>query len=215
MSTIERTLTVKKKQTETYKLSYNYGSFGYANFTLDELGPKSGSLLIQSDYGSYDYQWGSCGVSFKEFLIKISPDYLLSKLGKRNEFNLNNSINGVKREIEEYFKELKVHYTDLIRDEDEQEKYEGPEYLLNPDDQIEYDEFIEEIEQFRNHCSDSSHDFVYNFPIRIFKRIYNDDYSSLPLCHEYASDLRQLVECVWPDFINVLKEELNGKVYSS
>ncbi len=47
-----------------------------------------GAVTTISDYGNYSYWWGSTGMSdIREFLIKISVDYMLGKMAPQSEFD--------------------------------------------------------------------------------------------------------------------------------
>jgi hypothetical protein len=96
---MERVFTTTKSTVECYKIRDQKGL--WADITIDANG-KTGRLQIASDYGSWQHYWGSCGTTFKEFLISLGIDYVAHKFGEGNWFDLDKTIASLKNQIDEY-----------------------------------------------------------------------------------------------------------------
>lgn len=77
---------VSKSTMERYDIRIK-DSFAWAVITISE----DGFFNVQSDYGSYNYAWGSFGDCFKSFLIDLGKncaeypmDYLYDKIHRRS-----------------------------------------------------------------------------------------------------------------------------------
>lgn len=68
---------ITKKNTETYTLRGDKCLWAKINL---ECGEESVNVMISSDYGEYNYYWGSCGMDPKQFLIKLNWHYCMKKL---------------------------------------------------------------------------------------------------------------------------------------
>lgn len=71
----------------------------WAEITVDE---KLGLLQISSDYGGYEYRWGSHGrESFKHFLVEIGrdKDYICKKLAGRDEYDRDTTEDDLKARV--------------------------------------------------------------------------------------------------------------------
>ena len=62
--------------TRTYKIPSEPSHGGWAKFIIDD----DGYFSVVSDYGNYAFHWTAFGDNFREFLLDISPDYLMGKL---------------------------------------------------------------------------------------------------------------------------------------
>lgn len=91
-------ITIEKSIAELYKIRGTNGSF--ANISLDYSG-KQGRISISTDYGVWSYYWGSCGCSFKEFLIGLNMEYAAGKFGEDKFFNHEATMNYLKSRIKE------------------------------------------------------------------------------------------------------------------
>lgn len=92
--------SVTKSLIECYKIKQN-NNFGWANIVVDAM-DETGRIQIASDYGSWQYYWGSCGYSFKKFLIKLDQHYAANKFGEANWFDLEKTVERLKKRIKEY-----------------------------------------------------------------------------------------------------------------
>jgi len=93
-------MLITKSNIESYKIRYD-DKFYWADINIDA-GESSGRIQISSDFGDYQYYFGSCGMMFKEFLCKIEMDYLSRKFGQSDWFDLDATINNLKSRIFEY-----------------------------------------------------------------------------------------------------------------
>lgn len=91
---------ITKSTVECYKIRQDKG-FYWADIVVDHNGNK-GRISIASDFGSYQYYWGACGSSFKEFLCGIGIDYAAAKFGAGRWFDLEKTIKMYKEGILEY-----------------------------------------------------------------------------------------------------------------
>ncbi len=89
--------TITKSIVECYKIRKSE-SFYWADITVDHNG-NTGRIQIASDFGDYQYYWGACGSSFKEFLCKIGIDYVASKFGADRWFDFDQTIKSYKNQV--------------------------------------------------------------------------------------------------------------------
>lgn len=82
--------TCKKSTIESYKLRHPDG-IGWADISIDANG-KSGRIQIASDYGDWQYYWGSCRSEFKDFLAKLDMGYVAGKFGADKFFDVDQTI---------------------------------------------------------------------------------------------------------------------------
>jgi hypothetical protein len=67
-------------------LEFRDGRGDHAVFTIDEQPERHYfALSIESSFGGYSYAWSSPGASFREFLCRISFDYLIGKMVGHDE----------------------------------------------------------------------------------------------------------------------------------
>ena len=173
---------VKKSSCEKYVLKFNDG-LDWAIFIIDE----TGVFSCQSTFGDYTYVWSSFGESFKEFLIKLKPNYLYRKLCKKTKFSSEKYIESCKKQILKdrrggYFNKEEAHeFWDFL--ENTLERFDSPDYTLA---QIDNDSSVG----------------------RLIPDLYESEYN--PNEHmEYENDSVAFVEELYPMFVNILKEELN------
>ncbi|BDM64560.1 hypothetical protein NFHSH190041_20120 [Shewanella sp. NFH-SH190041] len=69
---------ITKKQAELYHVRQE-GFEGWADIVLI-CGEQSVSVMIRSDYGSFDHHWSHCGYDPKEFLSNCEFEYAMNKL---------------------------------------------------------------------------------------------------------------------------------------
>lgn len=114
-------MKITKSKVEIYRLRDNGR---WADITIDENG-NAGRISIASDWGSWQYFWGSCGCPFKEFLIGLKSNihYVADKMGADNYLDKEATIKGIRSYIndnKEYFpnrKEMLLE-VDNISEED-------------------------------------------------------------------------------------------------
>lgn len=92
--------TITKSTVECYKIRHPKLLY-WADITVDHNGSK-GRIQIASDFGDYQYYWGACGCSFKEFLCKIGIDYAACKFGADRCFDSEATITSYKETIIQY-----------------------------------------------------------------------------------------------------------------
>lgn len=96
-----------KTVVECYKIRHNSGMY-WADITIDGNHKNSGRIQIASDYGDWQYYWGACGESFKEFLIHLNIDYVAGKFGEDHWVDVDKTIKMYKNYVlesrrKEYF----------------------------------------------------------------------------------------------------------------
>jgi hypothetical protein len=97
---MDTNFTTTKSTVECYKMRSTKSS-AWADITIDANG-NTGRLQIASDYGSWQYYWGACGLSFKDFLISLNLHYVADKFGEGNWFDLDKTISNLKSNINEF-----------------------------------------------------------------------------------------------------------------
>jgi hypothetical protein len=97
---METSLKVSKSTVECYKIRSDKNSF-WADITIDANG-NAGRIQIASDYGDWQYYWGSCGSSFKEFLVKLNLEYVAHKFGESSWFDLDKTVSSLRESIKNY-----------------------------------------------------------------------------------------------------------------
>lgn len=90
--------TITKTTSEVYQLRVFRDSV-WADITIHVDGPQSGRIQIASDYGDWQRYWGSCGVSFKEFLTKLNLGYVSRKFNVDRYFDADKNMDMWKRRI--------------------------------------------------------------------------------------------------------------------
>lgn len=91
--------TIEKSQVECYKIRHPSGMY-WADISIDtKPGARSGRIQIASDYGDYQYYWGACGPSFKQFLTKINMDYAAGKFGADHWIDVDKTIKVYKKHV--------------------------------------------------------------------------------------------------------------------
>lgn len=74
---------IKRRTAEVIEIHYQHE---YAVFTIDSQPERNYyGLSIESSYGGYSYAWSHPGDSFRDFLARISVDYVLGKMVGRDE----------------------------------------------------------------------------------------------------------------------------------
>jgi len=173
---------------EVYKFREVSDSHLWANIYVDVADSDkggAGAILIRSDYGSWDFFWGSCGSPFKKFLTEVGKDYLTGKLcGSDKEFRQYEWQTEARRIVDEYF--------------------EG----CDPEDEDKASA-IEELDEIDRDCNFHSSEgmFAYlNGNCPTLSSIFSD--GEYPNGNFTPRQLEMFVEYVWPVFVEELKKEL-------
>lgn len=98
--------TITKSTIENYKLRHESGMY-WADINIDAKG-KTGRIQIASDFGDWQYYWGACGLSFKEFLIKLDIHYVAGKFGESHWFDIDKTIKLNKEILIDYRKREEI-----------------------------------------------------------------------------------------------------------
>ena len=183
-------MEITKKNLQVYRLRNFKDSTIWADIYIDENGDRTGgALTIRSDYGSWDYYWGSCGKTLKEFICGIGIDYLMNKLSSRNEFDYdrwkNEAISQIKYALQE--KDIDGDKCDELMQELENLGREG----FRSEDAL--------YVYLRESSSSSS---------KLFS--FFGDSESFPSGKDYPTGLKLFVENIWKPFIVELKKELQS-----
>lgn len=168
-------VSVTKTTVECYKIRNKYT---WADITIDANG-NTGRIQIASDYGSWQNYWGSCGKSFKEFLLHLDKHYVAGKFGADRWFDSEKTIKAFKQCIIE---NRRNGYLDF---ETAREAYDEAESLNDYTQETEFYRELDdksEIMRLYDHCPDLSYGIESGF-----ENFWNK---------------------VWPIFINTLESEL-------
>lgn len=179
---IPPSFTVTKSTVESYKIRFN--KIGYwADINIDS-GERSGRIQIASDFGDWQYYWGACGKSFKEFLTKLNIEYCADKFGCGRWFDHAKTITSWK----EYLFEQRRN--DYVSQKDARTIYEQIKELEDCDEQNVFNALVwekHELMELFDHNPDICHDVN-----PLFKRFWNE---------------------IWkPVFVEALKNELTETV---
>ncbi len=93
--------TFSKSKVDCYKLRDKTSGMYWADITVDAH-ENTGRIQIASDFGDYQYYWGSCGRPFKEFLTRLNIVYASSKFGADKWFDLDATILDYKKSLLQY-----------------------------------------------------------------------------------------------------------------
>lgn len=171
--------TITKTQCELYKIRSNKNNGIWADITISDTG-KFGRIQIASDYGDWQYGWGSFSNGFKQFLCGLDKGYVAGKFGAGNHFDFDATIKSLKRTI-----------IDLRKDEYiTAEKARSAIYRSC------------EIEGSGPMSKDAyASEFYHSDEFDFF------DPCDIPYCTSYEPGFNQFWQELWPVFINALKEE--------
>lgn len=98
--------TITRSNVESYKLRHKSGMY-WADITIDS-NEKAGRIQIASDFGNWQYYFGSCGESFKDFLCSLERGYAASKFGEAKHFMLDETIKSYKISVIESRRTLQI-----------------------------------------------------------------------------------------------------------
>ena len=180
-------MTIEILKPTMYKLRNIEGGCSYALITLTDLHENAGSISIDSDYGSWNYMWGSMGSDIRGFLLRTSKDYLINKLTMNNRadrdvFDFEKTIVEMKKAIINYRKE---------------------EYIDSELARKAYNEAKELSEEYT-----TSHEAFYNVSqeYESIQEVFNSDYFP---CHtDYSASIKMFMNEVFPVFKDILKKEI-------
>ncbi len=120
-------MQISKQQVTQYQIRFPDRS-SWADITIEPNGTQ-GRIAIISDYGSWNYYWGACGVPFVQFLLdlKKDPHYFANKVGEANYTDVEKTIVAMKQQIlsarrdesitAEVAREMYLELTDAIHDD--------------------------------------------------------------------------------------------------
>lgn len=151
---------------------------------LPDASGETGRIQIASDFGSWQYYWGSCGMPFKEFLICLNIGYAANKFGEDKWFNLSNTIECLKQQIDEF--------TLYDTDADEHKKELLAELTLLTEETSTRGEFERLMWK-----SPKLLDMCDNIP---------------PICTAISPAFRKFWETLWKAFVGELKNEADIEV---
>lgn len=80
----EDKFTITKTTVECYKIRHLSGM--WSDITIDAK-EETGRIQIASDYGEWQFYWGSCGMPFKKFLASLDKHYVAGKFGASRWFD--------------------------------------------------------------------------------------------------------------------------------
>jgi len=178
----DRQVTFKKDICEKYTLKWKSKNW-WAVFTISG----EGMFNVQSDFGNYSYWWRSPGHrSFKEFLIDLEPTYTMGKLNDQRPrvFDVKSTVNSLKKEVIERRKEGEI----------------TQEFARS---------CFDDIDRIRRENSDTVDQyFSILHEISFLPKLYDFDYSMIPCRTEYDPMLQGFMKHIYPEFVRILKEEL-------
>ncbi len=176
-TTISNKAIITKTQVECYKIRYEKQDY-WADITIDS-GDNSGRLSISSDYGNWAYYWGSCGKSFKEFLISLNIHYCAGKFGCDRYFDSEATIKLYKRQI------LQERRIDCISQEEAREMFNE----------------IKELDD----CDDESYFIHKMFESHKLMRYYDGCPDIVKII---SPSFKRFWDKPWKDFVDQLKKEI-------
>lgn len=150
--------TITKSTVECYKIRHPSGMY-WADITLDG---KDNQVRIQiaSDYGDYQYYWGACGPTYKEFLQRISIDYAATKFGADQWFDHEATIRRFKLDVIDYrrrefidAKTARKLWNEIVRMEDHPNEQEFIHVMWEQ----------KHLMAFYDHCPDLTKDITPQF----------------------------------------------------
>jgi hypothetical protein len=99
-------MEVSKKKIDLYQLRDSKGEFCWADIAIDSGFDKSGDrernwfrISISSDYGEWAYFWSHPGDNWREFLCKVSMDYVAGKFDCDRYFDLEATVRSLKQDV--------------------------------------------------------------------------------------------------------------------
>lgn len=169
-------MKITKNIIEEYRFEENNN---FAEFILKPI-DNTGTLIINSSFGTWSYYWGACGMKFKDFLISMQydRDYLMSKLSSK-VFSLDLTISNIQYDIvkSNFTNDIKKTLLNELSVLVKNSSYDGKDFMIN----------------YNNYC----HKIKYH--------IYQNDYPSSGA--DYPNDIKNFYEIFWNEFIIFLMNE--------
>ena len=141
----DESFTIEKTTVECYKLR---NRSTWADITIDAK-EETGRIQIASDYGHWQFYWGSCGLPFKKFLISLDRHYVAGKFGAGKWFD-------PVKTIAEYKEVVKANIDDgYLNKLDGEEAIGEIDQLLDYTDRSEFCRVLEDCSQIMkiyDHC---------------------------------------------------------------
>jgi len=183
MSKAENNITIEKSKVDIYKIRHK-GSCVWGDITV-EFGKTSAQLMINSDYGSYAYNWFSTGENPKKFLCDINMCYAMEKL---SDYNL------YEPDPYKYSDEIK----ELIIDS------RKGEYLTKEEAREAWDDMLGILDDY------PSGDIMYKELIdhKYFNKVFGG-FEYLPSATRVKPKHKHFWENIWLPFVDELKRELS------
>lgn len=94
---MEQKSTLTKTTCEKYH--FDSDNHSWTTFIISD----TGDLYIYGDWGYYCYSWRAFGKDFKNFLIDITPEYLLSKIESNASLHRKDKITSRQKEALLFF----------------------------------------------------------------------------------------------------------------
>lgn len=174
--------TIEKSKVECYKIRHPKTGMYWADITIDTPGEKRGRIMIASDYGDWQYYWGSVGGGFKDFLCHINIGYVAGKFGADRHFDKLTTIKSMKKQV-----------IDLRRDND-----------INSETARNIWQDIESLEDY-----DTAQIFGL---MAFNSTYLSETFDCGPdLVYDYTPQFRKFWETIWPVFIDQLKQEIEAE----
>jgi hypothetical protein len=177
---------------EVYRLREFSNTHTWADIYIDAPpDAQFGAIMIRSDYGSWDYFWGSCGMPFKEFITSnMDKTYLIGKFmhGRNKEFR------------EDYWQEEATKLINEAIASDGFDSKQGETLLEELNELIEYHDF-------------KSADGLYAIIRESFPELdtFFQESDHYPKADYTPAQLTMFMEECWPAFIELLKAEVMVK----
>lgn len=176
---------------ECYKLFDNKPSLIWANIYIQTFpdSPRSGLIMIRSDFGSYSYYWSSI-LPPKEFIVKTNPDVVAECFMKEKGYEYNH---------EKAFHDCVEYYNKLVK---EKAIVNGTELRKQINDNK-----MQAIQEWDVETPGELRDRLLAQDNPIFEYIYE---GGAPNFQYMPAQLSGFMKRVWPDFVEIIKNEING-----
>ena len=178
--------TIEKSNVVCYKIRHPKSGMYWADITIDTPGEKRGRIMIASDYGDWQYYWGSVGGGFKDFLCNINIGYVAGKFGADRHFDQMATIKSMKKEV------IKLRRSEDINSETARNIWKDIESLDDYNDSQTFG-YVAYNSTYLTELFDCGPDLIY----------------------DYTPQFRKFWKTIWPVFIDQLKKEIEPKSLSS
>lgn len=173
---------VTKQKIDVYKIRHD-NSCVWGDITV-EFGKTSAQVMINSDYGSYAYNWFSTGENPKQFLCDINMDYAMEKL---SDYKL------YEPDTDKYSEEIKNSIIESRKDE----------RMTKEEARTAWDDMLGVLDDY------PSGDIMYHSLIEHehFDKVFGD-FEALPSARRVKPKHVHFWEKVWTPFTDALKIEM-------